>query len=663
MKIRIAHTPSLKLLAASIALIFATPVAIRADQATEPQTAIQKTSASKKGGGLLSFFMGLPMKKALGLSRGEIAEFTMGRVRIENAAVSSGRKPIKGETITDTTFLTVKEVIVEFDAWEILTKRTVKKVVVDRPQIWISQMESGGEAAGVSPNEKKDSGMLIQHLEIRDGLLHLDTLRERGITIPLQFAWGKPLLFKNFYIGDPTQSAEAKEVRAFTIEKVLVQSAFGPLAPLLEIPKIELRFSFDGLYRNQIESLVIEKPLVFVGNDWFMILDEFNGQAKKEASMQKKKDAINKKQASKSAAPKQPMLLKSFQIRGLSLALSSFGLVELRLPFGFNYDVQNVKLDKNGDFFLSSKLTINERQFSIPHVMDVTGLDGEMRFNWPPQDGSANNIVPTIKAEKMVFVETPARKKIEITKPYLSFTMQRVPKKGAESEAGEWAKQNIKAFLKLGMHIDEKGYLDGGVDMDFDGNWKSWLTGSNLNLQVLNAFTAQIISGEFNAQLNASGKGMKINEGSHLHLWRPTRNAVIDLNLAGNLDDFFSDENASQENLDAGGSATDKERLEDWVDEQRKRSGEIQKLKNASFVGENRSGYLEKRTMETEKEYPGGTRLIEAENKTRKSIYKLIAQSGKRLLKDVENEMGERWAIRAFPNEWFQSTDGAWHRK
>jgi uncharacterized protein YdbL (DUF1318 family) len=633
----------------------------------EQETSRSGTSASGK---ILAFFLGLPMRKTLGLSRGEFVEFSTQRVHLRNAAMSLVSDSKKGEGIPDSTFLTVRNVVVDFDAWELLTKRIVKNVSVDGPQIWVSQFAPEASSPEPPPtknkdNDSKEKGVLVRRVEVRNGLLHLDTLRDRGISIPVSFARPEPFVFENFYIGDPSQSEGGNLVRETHTDNILVNSAFGPLAPLMQIKRVTVKFSFAGLAKRRVESVVIEEPKIFVGNDWFMLADEF-AKGPESAKGTKAKPAKKQPVAEKSSVKKadlEPFTLGSFQIKRLQLAMSSYGITEMELPFGFNYDVANLRMDSGGNFLLSSRLTISDRDFVIPGVMEVSGLEGDIRFNWPPQEGKQGNIVPTLKAQKLVLVETAARKRIEVTDPFVSFTLQR---DSAAGGALDLSSSNMRAFLRLGTHIND-GYVQGGVELNFDQDWVAWLRGDRMDLQVLNAFTAQIISGDFNASLDAKGNGLNIAEGSKLYLWRPERNASITLNLAGNLADFFdapvADSAPPAPSDTEETPMSDKARMESVVVAQRRRSGAIQQLKNLRFIGENTQGLIEGRGSVSEDQGAKLKKLIAEENADRLRIYRLFAKREKRALDLIQREMGQRWADRAFPGEWIQEETGRWLQK
>jgi uncharacterized protein YdbL (DUF1318 family) len=96
---------------------------------------------------------------------------------------------------------------------------------------------------------------------------------------------------------------------------------------------------------------------------------------------------------------------------------------------------------------------------------------------------------------------------------------------------------------------------------------------------------------------------------------------------------------------------------------QRQRSGEIQTLKNALLVGEDKLGLLEPRGTGLEKQYPGATKLIQDENDCRKQIYDFIAQRDNQTLDQVQQQYADLWQERSFPGEWIESPKRGWVQK
>lgn len=96
----------------------------------------------------------------------------------------------------------------------------------------------------------------------------------------------------------------------------------------------------------------------------------------------------------------------------------------------------------------------------------------------------------------------------------------------------------------------------------------------------------------------------------------------------------------------------------------RLRSGEIQQLKNARIIGEDRDGYLAMRKPPTDPKYLAYAQgIITAENADRSFLYLANAQAQSKPLEIIEGEYAALWADRAFPGEWVQKENGTWIRK
>ncbi len=96
----------------------------------------------------------------------------------------------------------------------------------------------------------------------------------------------------------------------------------------------------------------------------------------------------------------------------------------------------------------------------------------------------------------------------------------------------------------------------------------------------------------------------------------------------------------------------------------RKRSGEIQQLKNDGVVGEDRDGYLDVIRKPADPKYLQYAESVkDAENADRSFLYLANAQLQNKPLELVERDYAELWHDRAFPGEWIQKENGNWIRK
>jgi hypothetical protein len=453
------------------------------------------------GGGLLGSMLGGTIRRGLGLSAGDFAEFTLDHIRIVNARMAAPAISQDGKSgNTDTTFLQVDEILVEYSPLDVLNKRILKRVVIDRPQIWVSQLSRKLEdpngtkkpaAKDTADKPSKDSGtkLIIQRLELKDVEVYVDTLRTQGLNIPLRFAQKDPIVLEQLSIDDLLHHPGAEKLVTVDADQVMIHSAYGPMAPLISIGKLEIGFTWKGLFNKELESLVLSDPSLYIGDDWFLLLKEF----KQNAPETKATPAVAAKKVAEDN-----FMVKKFRIERLRLTLSSFGVLKMVLPFSFNYDAENIGLDQNGRFFLNSQLKVNETAFQMPEYnLAVDGLDGDIKFNWPPVEGTPDNIVPTLKATTLTM------KDLQLTNPWASLTFVTDSTKTLSALND---KPTSKAYLAFGTDF-YGGYLKGNIESDFSQKWQANFTGTDVNIQAINAFRSQPIQGVFQLKLDAEGTG------------------------------------------------------------------------------------------------------------------------------------------------------------
>ncbi len=98
--------------------------------------------------------------------------------------------------------------------------------------------------------------------------------------------------------------------------------------------------------------------------------------------------------------------------------------------------------------------------------------------------------------------------------------------------------------------------------------------------------------------------------------------------------------------------------------DRRERSGEVQQLKNARVIGEDRDGMLDIRNPPADPKYLAYAKsIVDAENADRLFLYLASAQSKSEPLESAEQEYAKLWRDRAFPGEWVQKDDGTWIQK
>ncbi|MDD2676116.1 MAG: DUF1318 domain-containing protein [Methylacidiphilaceae bacterium] len=100
------------------------------------------------------------------------------------------------------------------------------------------------------------------------------------------------------------------------------------------------------------------------------------------------------------------------------------------------------------------------------------------------------------------------------------------------------------------------------------------------------------------------------------------------------------------------------------AESRRLRSGEIQGLKNAGVIGEDRDGFLAVVNPPADVAYKQfAERVVQDENRDRVKLYMAQTKLQGKTFEEIQDEYARRWSRRAFPGEYVQQPDGAWVRK
>lgn len=100
------------------------------------------------------------------------------------------------------------------------------------------------------------------------------------------------------------------------------------------------------------------------------------------------------------------------------------------------------------------------------------------------------------------------------------------------------------------------------------------------------------------------------------------------------------------------------------AERRRLRMGEIQELKNARIIGENRDGYLTLVTRPKDEGYATyADKVVKDENQDRTLLYLDYSKQQGKPLEIIEQEYARQWSERAYPGELIQSLDGTWKNK
>lgn len=255
----------------------------------------------------------------------------------------------------------------------------------------------------LASSQGRGSGSLdwtIRKLILRRNILTLD-LGPGLPPIPVNVGERRPVILNHLRLGPPDGSASMTEEREVELENIYFSSPFDPLAPVLSLPLVRLKFTYQEIWHHQLREIDLVRPNLFLGQDLFWFTDQFKKQ---------------RAQAS-AAGPQSPWLVHHFGVEYGRLSVNTFGQPRLNFPFFFDTQVDDIRLDQLDK--LSAKSTIAIRDFTKDYPeykIEVVDLRGWLEFSVPPTNANANNVVPT------VFIKEIAWNKIPVTDAWVTAT-------------------------------------------------------------------------------------------------------------------------------------------------------------------------------------------------------------------------------------------------
>jgi hypothetical protein len=333
-----------------------------------------------------------------------------------------------------------------------LAARTVDELLIYGLEIRLGRMQEA-LARRVEPGSATSSSFRfrLKKLIIGQSQIVLDNLGAGIPPLPVKLGELAPLLFENLQLGGDAADPAAQEVQIALLENLTLYSPYDPLAPVLSFRTIRIGFSWAGIERKQLDLLVLEEPVIYVGPDLFWFSDRL-----KEAETT----------AAAAAGEETPWTIQNFEIRAGGLVLTRDGERAIRLPLIFETQETGLVL---GNF---SELRLSRAGFKIPltnlaypeYNLRINAMEGELFFSLPVEERGEkdlSNLTPTLK------IESARWKGLEVREVRVSATFDR---KGIYGQI-------------YGLCYD--GSIEGGftVLLDQDMSWTAWAstTGVNLN--------------------------------------------------------------------------------------------------------------------------------------------------------------------------------------
>lgn len=336
-----------------------------------------------------------------------------------------------------------------------LAKRTLDALWVRGLEIHLGRMQA---ALAARKPASADTGpapafpFTLRNLIIADSRLILDNLGPGIPPLPVRLGEITPLVFNDLHLGGSSTDPAAQEVQIADIEDLTLYSPYEQFSPVLTFRRIRIGFSWAGIERQQLDLLLLEEPIIYVGPDLFWFSDQL-------------KEAAAQAQATSSGPPTLPWTVNNFEIRAGGLILTGDGRQSLRLPLIFETRETGLVLS---DF---SELRLSRAGFTIPltnlaypeYQVRVEGLQGQLFFSLPVEERGKkdlSNLTPTLKIAKASW------KGLEVSDLVVSATFDR---------------QGIYGAIYGQCY---QGQINGGFTILLDQamSWNAWASTTGLDL-------------------------------------------------------------------------------------------------------------------------------------------------------------------------------------
>ncbi len=321
-----------------------------------------------------------------------------------------------------------------------LLRHHVTQIDVHSPQLFTKPLNDAlSSGASTGPNAGLD--WTVNKLIIRSGTLMLDDLAPGMQSIPVRLGVVQPIILNHIKLGKPDSSPAMTRERIADIQNVNIVSPFDPLVPVLSFPLTRVRFTYSELWHHKIREIDLVKPVIHLGQDLFWFSDEF------------KKD----RNVAPTEGPKAPWNVGKFQVKYGQLAINVFGQPAAVLPFFFETEVNDIRLDQLDKISAKSTVAITRLDQEYPdYKIKIVDLQGKLEFSIPPSDAKANNVVPT------VYIEELAWNGIAATQVWSSVTFDPsgiYGKLGGNCEKG-YLKGNFEVYYTKGFQWNVNMFAD-----------------------------------------------------------------------------------------------------------------------------------------------------------------------------------------------------------
>lgn len=374
--------------------------------------------------------------------------------------------------------------------WPALLKGEIKEVRVYGLYLWLKEMQAAtARSEGPSQDASGFSGsfpLLIKTLIVNNAVLNLNTLSSRYVNLAIPIGQVAPLLYHDVRLGAGQQDPAMQEIQTVSLDSITIHSPVDPLVPVLGFRKITVKFSLAGLAARRLDSLFVDTPRIYIGEDLFWFIDQ-----------------VKSEKADPQAAS-HPWEISNYQIKGGRLIIMYEGKPTVVLPMTFEAEGSALVLGGPTPLQLKTRVVIPKTNLDYPdYNVRITGMDGDLYFGIPPGEKGNENIVPTVKIEKLTW------KDIEASRIDFGMTFDRT---------GIYGKFTGLAY---------QGQVEGGFACYLEDGfpWIGWGSTTDVNVNPITKLLSPenfVMNGPVNCRFIVKGKTKQIvGLGGSLDLKKP----------------------------------------------------------------------------------------------------------------------------------------------
>lgn len=334
----------------------------------------------------------------------------------------------------------------------------------------------------VSPNEKTESGWRVGEFGVNRTIIKLEAMipQLEGVQFSIETSMQDvPLTTAGL--------ASRHQLQQVEIAGIELRDPYEGFRTAAILKTIFLKFSLGGLMRQEVESVDILGPVLYVGEPLFNWIDYQRKyrQQNEGTSLGPEEWADDANKNKNATAAKGAWKLKKINAHYGKMIIAPIGTPIGIVPFPFEVETNL----EDGQIALNLEIPEEQYVYSLPDLkLDLFGLRGNVEFNVPIEQKD-NNLVQTFQLDRLVW------KQFDAEKIFVSVTYD------ANGIYG-----------KLGGHAYE-GYVNGefNVYLKDIGKWDGWLAASNVNMGPITQAIAPenfLMEGKVSGKLVSNGNGL-----------------------------------------------------------------------------------------------------------------------------------------------------------